>query len=210
MATNAGTPAWRVQGQYFETCSCDFLCPCIWSNLSARPTQGSCTFALVHHVETGHFGDVRLDDLNFVVVGRTPEAMGKGNWSVGLITDERASPEQQQALVTIASGQAGGPMAMLAGLIGTFLGAEAQPIQFRQDGLRRSATAGHALDQGLEAATGANPSEPIFIDNVGHPANTRLALAKATHSHVHAFGVDWDDTSGQNNGHFAPFDWQSG
>jgi len=40
------------------------------------------------------------------------------------------------------------------------------------------------------------------------PANARLALAHATRSHVHAFGLDWDDTSGRNNGHFAPFFWQ--
>jgi hypothetical protein len=42
-----------------------------------------------------------------------------------------------------------------------------------------------------------------------HPANARLALAKATGSHLHAFGLDWDDTSGNNNGHFAPFNWRS-
>lgn len=35
-----------------------------------------------------------------------------------------------------------------------------------------------------------------------------LALAHATDSHVHAFGIDWDNTSGTNNGHFAPFNWQ--
>jgi hypothetical protein len=42
-----------------------------------------------------------------------------------------------------------------------------------------------------------------------HPANPRLALAKATRSHLHAFGIDWNDTSGQNNGHYAPFNWQA-
>ena len=41
-----------------------------------------------------------------------------------------------------------------------------------------------------------------------HPANARLALAKALRSHLHAFGRDWDDDSGRNNGHFAPFTWQ--
>jgi hypothetical protein len=46
------------------------------------------------------------------------------------------------------------------------------------------------------------------IDNTLHPANPRLALAKSTGSHVHAFGLDWDDTSGRNNGHFAPFSWR--
>lgn len=42
----------------------------------------------------------------------------------------------------------------------------------------------------------------------GHPANNRLALAKATRSHVHVFGVEWDHTSGAKNGHLAPFDRQ--
>jgi hypothetical protein len=27
--------------------------------------------------------------------------------------------------------------------------------------------------------------------------------------HMRAFGIDWDDTSGRNNGHFAPFAWSS-
>jgi len=26
---------------------------------------------------------------------------------------------------------------------------------------------------------------------------------------MHAFGINWDDTSGKNNGHFAPFSWSS-
>jgi hypothetical protein len=41
-----------------------------------------------------------------------------------------------------------------------------------------------------------------------HPANSRLALARATRSHLRAFGIDWDDESGKNNGHFAPFAWK--
>jgi len=31
---------WSIQGQYMETCNCDFLCPCITSNLTAAPTEG--------------------------------------------------------------------------------------------------------------------------------------------------------------------------
>ena len=200
--------AWQINGEYFETCSCDYLCPCVTSNLTARPTQGSCTFAFVQHIDRGRFNDVVLDGLNFAVIGRTPEEMAKGNWTVGVITDERASPEQQQAIVTIASGQAGGPMAALSGLIGTFAGVEARPIRFEKDGLRRAASIPEMLDQALEGMTGANGSEPIHLDNVPHPVNTRLALAHGTRSHVHAFGIDWDNTGGKNNGHFAPFDWR--
>lgn len=51
MATTA--QAWQIKGQYFETCSCDFLCPCPTSGLTARPTQGSCTFAMVFRSSRG-------------------------------------------------------------------------------------------------------------------------------------------------------------
>jgi Predicted metal-binding integral membrane protein (DUF2182) len=65
------------------------------------------------------------------------------------------------------------------------------------------------LDQAAEGVGGgANPDEPLYVDNNLHWANTRLALAKATRSHMHAFGIDWDDTSGRNNGVFAPFQWR--
>jgi hypothetical protein len=200
--------AWQISGEYFETCSCDYVCPCVTSNLSARPTQGWCAFAFVNHIENGHFDSTQLDGLNFAVIARTPEEMAKGNWTVGLITDERATPEQQQALIAIASGQAGGPMAPLAGLISNFAGVEARPIKFDKDGLRRAASIPELLDEALEGATGANPNEPMLLENVPHPVSQRLALAHATRSHIHAFGIDWDETSGKNNGHFASFDWR--
>ena len=90
------TPTWQVGGQYYETCSCDFVCPCILGQMAVRPTTGSCTFAMAMHIDRGHFGDLSLDGLGFVVLGLTPEAMGHGNWSVGLVVDERASGAQQQ------------------------------------------------------------------------------------------------------------------
>jgi hypothetical protein len=74
--------------------------------------------------------------------------------------------------------------------------------------MSRSASVGDLIDQAIEGAPGVKESEPIYLENLGHPVNSRLALAKATRSHVHAFGVNWDDDSGRNNGHYAPFDWR--
>jgi len=201
--------SWQLSGDYFETCSCNYVCPCVPTNLAGQPTKGHCYFAFVFHVDGGRYGNVGLDGLNFAVVGQSPGVMVNGNWSVGLITDERASAEQQQALTTIASGQAGGPMAALAPLIGQFLGTEAKPIHYQKNGMRRSVSIPGVLDQAVEGVgSAANPSEPLCIDNTLHPANSRLALARSVRSHLHVFGLNWDDTSGQNNGHFAPFAWQ--
>jgi len=201
---------WQISGDYFETCSCDYLCPCGPSSLAARPTKDRCDFAMVFHIDNGRYENTVLDDLNFAVIGRAPEEMVKGNWSVGLITDQRATPEQQKALVAIAGGQAGGPMSVLAPLIGTFLGVEAKPITLTKNGMRRSVSIPAVLDQAIEGVPGAaNPDEPLYLDNTLHPANPRLALARASRSHLHVFGIDWDDDSGRNNGHFAPFNWRA-
>ena len=201
--------SWQISGDYFESCSCAYLCPCIYTNMAAQPTKGSCTVALAFHVEHGQYGAIPLDDLNFVVVAHTPGAMAEGNWSVGVVIDARANAEQQQALTAIASGQAGGPMAALVPLIGQFLGVESRPIQYQKNGKSRSLSIPGVLEQAVEGVSSpAYPEEPMAIDNTLHPANRRLALAKAQHSHLHLFGLDWDDTSGQNNGHFAPFHWQ--
>jgi hypothetical protein len=166
---------------------------------------------MAFQIERGKFGPLSLDGLGFIVLGFTPEAMGKGNWSVGVIVDERAGKEQQEAITGIASGAAGGPISALSGLVGTFLGVEASPITFDRRGVKWSVKAGGLVDMAAAAAMGMNPNatEPLYLDNTGHPAADRFALARATKSHVRALGLAWEDLSGKNNGQFAPFAWRS-
>jgi hypothetical protein len=205
------TPSWQVGGQYYETCSCDFVCPCILGQMAVAPTKGDCTFAMAMQIENGNYGNVSLAGLGFIILGLTPEEMGKGNWSVGLVIDERATAEQRDAITAIASGSAGGPMAALSGLIGKFLGVESAPIRFDRSGVKWSVTAAKLVDMAAQGAMGINPTstEPLYLDNTGHPASDRLAVAHASKSHVHVFGLAWDDASGRNNGHYAPFAWKS-
>jgi hypothetical protein len=203
------TVQWQISGEYMEACSCDSVCPCPTSGLAARPTKGACDAGLVFHVERGQHGSTTLNGLSFAVLLHTPGAMIEGNWTVGVIVDERASAPQREALTSIASGQGGGPMAALGPLVGRFAGAEAKPIKLEGTGMKRSVSIPGVLDIAIEGIAGARQDEPIYLDNVGHPAASRLALAKATRGHMHAFGINWDDTSGRNNGHFAPFSWRS-
>ena len=205
------TPSWQVSGQYYETCSCDFVCPCLPGGLAVRPTKGTCTVAMAFQVDRGSYGAVSLDGLSIIVLALTPEAMGKGNWSVGVIVDERATAEQRDAIGAIASGAAGGPMAGLSPLVGKFLGMEPASITFERSGLKWSVRAGHAVDIVAEGAKGINPTatEPLYLEHTGHPAADRFALAHASKSHVHALGLSWDDVSGKNNAQYAPFAWRS-
>jgi hypothetical protein len=166
---------------------------------------------MAFQVDRGSYGSTSLDGLGFIVVALTPEAMGKGNWSVGVIADERASAEQRDAITAIASGSGGGPMAALSGLVGKFLGVVSAPIRFERDGAKWSVQASTLVDMSAEGVKGLNPNatEPMYLDHTGHPAADRFALAQALNSHVHALGLSWDDTSGRNNGQYAPFSWKS-
>ena len=203
--------AWNANGQYYETCNCDFVCPCVPGQLAVSPTRGDCLIAMAFQIERGTYGALTLDGLGFIVLARTPEAMIKGNWSVGVIVDERATPEQRDAIVAIASGSAGGPMAALSPLVGKFLGAESTPIAFDRSGASWSVTAGDLLDMAAQGAMGMNPNAtgPLQIDNTGHPAADRITLARAMRTHVDALGLSFHETSGRNHGQYAPFSWRS-
>ena len=205
-------PKWQVDGQYYETCSCDFICPCLPGRMAVRPTKGDCTFAMAFQIDRGAYGGVSLDGLGFIVLGNTPEEMGKGNWSVGLIVDDQASAEQRDAVTAIASGAAGGPMSVLSGLIGKFLGVESAPIRFERNGTQWSVKASNKVDMAAEAAMGMNPNaaEPMKFTNTGHPAADTFTLAHASKSHVDFLGLAWSDITGKNNGQFAPFSWRNG
>src|SRR5262249_46838718 len=104
-----------------------------------------------------------------------------------MIVDDRASAEQQQAIATIASGQAGGPIAGLAPRVGTFLNVEARPITFQSHDGSWSVSVPGRLDEAIEG-TASLSGKPLYLDNTGHPAADRLKLANAARSHPKAFG----------------------
>lgn len=202
--------AWQIQGQYMETCNCAFLCPCIVTNLTARPTEGGCKAVMGMLIEQGQKDGVRLDGLGFAIVMSSPGPMADGDLTVGLIVDERADQEQTDAIAAISSGAVGGPMAVLAPLVGRTAGIEKRPIRFDAQGMTVAFQAGELVDQACEGVGSmADPGVPIYLDNTAHPANPKLALARATRSSFDAFGITWQDSSGARNGHFAPFSWSA-
>src|SRR5262249_9648291 len=48
------TMSWNLEGDFYENCSCDAICPCTWSNLAHKATRDDyCRFALAFDVESG-------------------------------------------------------------------------------------------------------------------------------------------------------------
>ena len=60
-------PGWHIVGDWFDNCSCAVACPCTFAQ---APDNGFCESVLFWHVREGHYGDVKLDNLSFVRVGR--------------------------------------------------------------------------------------------------------------------------------------------
>jgi hypothetical protein len=102
-------------------------------------------------------------------------------------------------------------MAALSGLVGKFLGVQSAPIHFDRSGAKWSVRASGFVEMAAEGVKGLNPdsAEPIHLDNTGHPAADRFALARASRSRVQALGLAWQDESGRNNGQYAPFSWRN-
>jgi hypothetical protein len=200
---------WSIAGEYMESCNCDYLCPCIYTNPQGPATHEHCTSLQVYCIGRGHFGDVKLDGLSFAFVIRSGKVMADGNWIFGGVIDERADEPQRDALGAIVSGQAGGiPARIRATLVGDFRGVEARPIELRMDGLKRSASIPGILGFAIEGvASRANNGEPLYLDNTAHPAGKRLALARSAATRVEGFGLELDMVALGNNGHYAPFSW---
>ena len=197
--------AWRLEGTYFESCSCDAICPCTWSGLTASATLDRCRALLAYQVESGEVNDVDVSGLSFALFLDTPPVMAEGNWRVGVFLDEAASGRQAEQLGTVLSGQAGGPPAMLAPLISEMLGVQKARITYHEDGLGHRVTIGDAVDVGVEDFVPAQGSEPVRLVNVFHPSNTTLTVAPASTVRLSTFGIDWG-REGQS-GFSAPFSW---
>jgi hypothetical protein len=132
----ASNTKWKIEGDYFEGCNCDSICPCIFK---ADPDEGYCNVTAAWHIQKGIYDNkVNLDGLNVVALFHTPGNMLTGpKWDAALYIDEGANKEQNNSLVSIFSGQAGGFFAALSNLIGKVMGVKSTPIEFGIDGKRR-------------------------------------------------------------------------
>src|SRR6059036_1290232 len=96
--------SWKVSGVMEEACSCNAACPC-W--FDSKPTRSHCSGGQVNFIEKGNYGDVSLDGLAIGTMGQNPDGttmMGSfGKWDfANIYIDEKASPQQRQALEAIA------------------------------------------------------------------------------------------------------------
>jgi hypothetical protein len=199
--------AWRLEGTYFEHCPCDMVCPCTISALTKPADVERCQLVLVFHIDSGEVDGVDVSGLTVGLLADTPRVMADGNWRVGVFMDAAASQEQADKLGAVFSGQLGGPMEALSGLIGENIGVEVAPIEYEDDGRRHRVRIGEFAE--IEIEDFVPPQTPegevSKLTGIFHPANSTLTIAQATNSRVNAFGLEFSNAG--KNGHSAPFSW---
>jgi hypothetical protein len=196
--------SWTLKGSYFETCSCDLMCPC---NLSFDhgATYDYCRVTLVFHVREGEIEGTDVGGRKLAVIADTPKVMTEGNWRLGMFVDEDATDEQMEKLSAVFGGQMGGPMEALAAFVGEVLGVERAPIEIVEDGVRHSVRIGDAIDFEVEDIVpfGVETGEPVRFDGMFHPVGSNLTMAEAKRSKISAFGIEYEGKSGLSTSEFS-------
>jgi hypothetical protein len=154
---------WSIEGAWFKNCNCDPGCPC---DFNQAPTHGHCHGMAGMKIEKGHFGDVSLDGVKWLVLVKWPGRMDEGNGDVQPILDADASQEQLEALGQILSGANGGTFFQIVDAVCPHKkDPVSAPIEFEWDIDARTArvTAGDAVEATVDTLRGIDPPDPYQI-----------------------------------------------
>ncbi|BAL22886.1 DUF1326 domain-containing protein [Azoarcus sp. KH32C] len=190
--------AYRIEGKLLEVCTCKAICPC-W--IGDDPDGGTCEGTLAWHIDKGAVGGTDVSGLTFGMLAHIPGNVFSGNWRALAFVDERASPAQEEALLSVFTGKLGGPIADLAKLVGEVIGVERVPIQFDVEQGSGHLRLGNKVEAVLESARGPDGRPTVMSDTVfstipGSPAY--IGRAPKYWAKSEGLGIDVD-LSGYNS-----------
>jgi hypothetical protein len=181
---------WTIKAREFTNCNCAYGCPC---QFNALPTHGDCKAVVALEITEGHHGSTRLDGLKTVAVLAWPGPIHEGKGEALIIVDERAKPEQRDALLRILSGQDTEPGATIFQVFSaTFEKVHEpmfRPIDFTVDVDARKA---RVVVPGLIEGHG----EPILNPVTGAEHRARIDIPDGFEYSIAEMGRGWSKTSG--------------
>jgi uncharacterized protein DUF1326 len=105
-APAAGASDWAVNATVIEACSCPMFCQCYFNDKpaghhTAQGHQHFCKGNLAWRINSGHYGNLKLDGVKFWLAGDLGGDFktGQGEWAV--LTHERAATPQQREAVRV-------------------------------------------------------------------------------------------------------------
>src|SRR3974390_2010053 len=106
---------YHLEGKLLEVCDCNVLCPC-W--IGENADNGTCDAVVAYCIDSGTVNGTDVSGLSLALLVHIPGNILQGNWRVGLVVDDKATPQQQDALLSVWTGKLGGPGADLGNLGG--------------------------------------------------------------------------------------------
>ncbi len=184
--------AYTLEGRLLEVCTCNVICPC-W--VGEDPDGGTCDGVIAWHIDRGEINGVDVSNRTIAVAAHIPGNVLKGNWRAAVYLDERATPEQEDAILAVWTGKLGGPVADLVQLVGEIAGLERVPILFNvEDGKGRLAigAAVEAEVMPLQGATGQPTTlhDSVFSTIPGSPAYVSKASTYRLNAPNYGFTID--------------------
>jgi len=178
---------WFFEADYLQACNCEYGCPC---EFQAPPSHGSCAGVGAWKIKRGKFGEISLDGLALGFAAHWPAALHLGNGTVSLLFDERANPAQRDALMQIATGQAGGmPFEILVTTFSNVLPPHYVPFEFHFDGKDSSVSAGDVMHIASEPVKNPVTGQPEGV-RVEHETGFMFQSAEVTSGKVCESNVD--------------------
>ena len=155
--------SYHLEGRLLEVCNCRVLCPC-W--IGEDPDFGTCDTIIAWRVDKGSVDGVDVGGNTIAAVAHVPGNILEGNWTAAIFVDDNASKAQEDALLSVYTGKAGGPVADLAKLIGTVVSVERAPIRFDIDGGKGTLEIGKDYYAELEPYVSAMGKTTTLTDTV--------------------------------------------
>lgn len=194
-----------MNGTYFEACSCETVCPCIFES---PPSHGDCSVLYAWRIDEGVFHGVNLSGFNVALAAFAGGHMQKVKWLAALYIDERADADQRHALETIFTGKAGGFPEALVSFFEKFSGVKYVPIDYRFAGKSRAVRIPGILEAKIHAIKGQHNGDAVVS---GHPLGLApgnpLIVAKSDEVRLTDYELNWS-FSGRAGG-YSPFQYQS-
>lgn len=183
---------WSIEGELILNCNCTVFCPCVISLGKHPPTEGYCQAWAGVRIDKGVHDGVDLSGLNVAMLLDIPGKMERGNWSLALWIDDRATDAQFERLELIFRGGAKGTTSLFNLLVGEYLGAERAPVEFTTDGDTRSLSVGRIIQGAVKPIGGARDGEEVTVVNTQYWMGPEVVVAEAVKGRVRAFGRVWN------------------
>jgi hypothetical protein len=155
---------WEIKGRELVNCTCEYGCNC---QFNALPDKGHCHAVAGIQIDTGHYGNTKLDGLRIAAIFKWPGPIHEGNGEAIAFVDEKANEQQREAILKILTGQDTDPLATMFAVYASTVSKMNPPVFTKID-----------LDLDIDGRRGRIVVKD-YIDTKGEPIRNKVNNAEA-------------------------------